>query len=126
MKKMLFVFFALLVATPAIADVNLSLSAVEDACQAVITVSYTATAGEAIRAIAIDVSLDGDANIIDVNCVNGDFTIYPGSINIAGSGDVSDDGSCLCDDSYADTLGGLNTTGATLEMGSLYVGCKHC
>lgn len=126
MKKMLFVLVALLIAAPAMADVNLSLTEVSnDGNEAVIAISYTTTAGEAIRAVAIDLSSDGDANIVDVNCVSDDFTIYPGSINIAGSGEVSDDGSCLCDDSYAGTLGGLDTNGVTLEMGSLYVGAAN-
>ena len=121
MKKIIFVLVALLIASPAMANVNLSISEISNDGDgnSVVKISYTATAGEKIRAIALDVTLEGTATITDVNCVNGDFTIYPGSINIAGDGTVSDDGSCLCDDSYAGTLGGLGTTGATLEMGSL-------
>lgn len=126
MKKMLFVLVALLIASPAMADVDISASAVVDGNTAEITISYEATAGEAIRAVAIDVQLDGELAVVtDVNCVSGDFTIYPGSISIAGDGSVSDYGSCECDDSYAGTLGGTDTNGVTLEMGSLYVGAGN-
>jgi len=120
MKKIIFVLVALLIASPVLADVDISAVADVNGNSAVVTISYAATASEAIRAIAIDITLVGDACVVDVDCVNGDFYIYPGSINIAGDGSVSDYGSCLCDDSYAGTLAGLESNGVTLEMGSLY------
>ena len=120
MKKMLFILVALLIASPAMADVDITATADVNGNSAEITISYAVTAGEDIRAIAVDITLVGDACVVAVDCVNGDFTIYPGSINIAGDGSVSDDGSCLCDAGYAGTQAGLETDGVTLEMGSLY------
>jgi len=125
MKKMIFVLVMLLMVSPVLADVNITASADVNGNSAVVTISYATTDSEAIRAVALDITLVGDACVVDVNCVNGDFTIYPGSINIAGDGSVSDYGSCLCDSSYAGTLAGLESNGVTLEMGSLYVGAPN-
>ena len=121
MKKAVFLLMAILMTSSAMGGVDITCSAVSDGNMAVITISYNAN-GEAIRAIALDVTLDGEATFIDVNCVNSDFTMYPGNINIAGDGTINDDGSCLCDNSYPGTLGGLDTNGVTIEMASLHVG----
>jgi hypothetical protein len=46
------------------------------------------------------------------------FQIYPGSISVDGSGNVSDWGSCKCSGSYPGTMDDANAM--TIEMGSLY------
>jgi len=121
MKKLICLLAVLLAAAPALADVDISCSAVVDGNTAVITVSYDATTETSnVRAFALDITLQGEANIIDVNCVNGDYYIYPGSIDIDSQGNVQDFGSCLCDSGYPGTLPGLDTNGVTVEMGSLY------
>jgi hypothetical protein len=70
----------------------------------------------------LDIQLDtADACVCDVVCPNDNgYTIYPGSIVIDEDGVVTDDGTCLCDDSYPQTLPGLDSNGVTIEMGSLY------
>ena len=127
MKKMLFILVALLIVTPAMAEdvvISASAGAAVDGNTSVVTISIDASASAVgiVRALALDITLVGEANIVDVNCVNADYEIYPGSIQIAGDGTVSDDGSCLCDASYAGTKPGLDTNEVTVEMGSLYVG----
>jgi hypothetical protein len=69
--------------------------------------------------MAFDISVS-DGNIVDVVCLSADYgyQIYPGSISIDGSGNVSDWGSCNCDGSYPGTLDAEDAM--TIEMGSLY------
>jgi len=116
MKKIVFAVALLLLAAPAWAlditcsnDVNL------------VTVSYDATTDDpAIRAMALDILLDGDGTISDVQCLSAayGYQIYPGSISIDGSGNVDDWGTCKASGSYAGTYDDPNAM--TIEMGSLY------
>jgi hypothetical protein len=116
MKKIVFAFAVLLLAAPTWAldvwctnDVNLC------------TVSYDASLDDPnIRAMALDIQLDGDGTISDVQCLSASYgyQIYPGSISIDGSGNVDDWGTCKASGSYAGTLDDVNAM--TIEMGSLY------
>jgi hypothetical protein len=70
--------------------------------------------------MAFDITIDGDGEISDVQCLSASYgyQIFPGSIDIDSSGNVSDWGSCKCDGDYAGTLD--SAQGMTIEMGSLY------
>jgi hypothetical protein len=89
----------------------------------VVVVSYTVTSEpNKVRAFALDIVLDNDANIIDVNdTVNANYTIFPGSISISG-GEITDAGQAVADyeDYPDDTQPGLDSNGVTVEMGALY------
>jgi hypothetical protein len=117
MRKITFVLVALVLAAPALGDVVITCSQVSDC---VVEVSYNAeTEAELVRAFALDITVDA-GTITAVDCVNTDYDIYPGSIQIDENGNVTDAGSCACDSSYPGTLGGIGTSGVTIEMGSLY------
>jgi len=86
-----------------------------------VTISYDATGDDpAIRAFALDIQLDGDGIISDVTCLSHQFgyQIYPGSIRIDASGNVTDWGSCRCSGDYPGTLDYANAM--TIEMASAY------
>ncbi|MHC4866620.1 MAG: hypothetical protein ACYTEX_21295, partial [Planctomycetota bacterium] len=126
MKKMAFVLVALFMATPAMADVVITCTAevdVGDANFGYVTIRFDATAEvNCPRAFALDVTLVGEANFVAADCVNEDFYVFPGSIEIDAGGTVTNWGSCACSSSYPGTLDGFDSNGITLEMGSLYVG----
>ena len=113
MKKLVILLAMLLIASPAMADVEITLS-----CDgAVATVGYT-TDGEIVRAFALDVTVDGGA-IIDVNHISTDYYIAPGSVDID-DGEIQDGGDIVASDDFPGTLGGVGTGGVTIEMASLY------
>lgn len=109
----------LLFAAPAMA-VSISCSPSE---WNVIDVSYVATADPNVRAFALDVEVDAGV-ITEITYVNPGYWVYPGSIVIV-DGEVNDPGTAdanSTDFPPPGTLGGLGTSGVTVEMGSLYVG----
>lgn len=118
MKKILFILAVLMLAAPAWADVDITCAQVEDTNEVIVSFDATGEDPNFVRAIALDIELS-DGNVVEVNCTNADYDIYPGSIVIEG-GVVTDEGSCECDDSYAGTLGGVGTPGVTSEQASLY------
>jgi hypothetical protein len=123
MKKIAFVLVALLMATPAIASVDISVA--DGPGPNDITISFDAS-GEPnlVRAFALEILIDDPCmSIAAVNCVSGDYTIYPGSIAIDSNGFVSSWGSCHCDGNYPGTPDEPNNK--TIEMGSLYVGAAN-
>ena len=119
MKKILFLLVALLLTAPAWADVNIT-SAVDE-CGAIIAFDAS---GEPnlVRAFALNISVDNDANIIGVELLSGDYVIHPGTIVIDTSGTVQDYGTPVAPESDlpSDTLAGIGTGGVTIEMASLY------
>jgi|GEM_PF-3522648 len=85
-----------------------------------VTISWDASGEtELVRAFALDITVDS-GTIDGYSAAHPDYDIYPGSIVIDGSGTVTDAGSPIADASYPGTLGGVGTTGVTIEMGSLY------
>jgi hypothetical protein len=116
MKKFIIVAAILLLAAPAWAlDVECS----ADGCD--VTVFFSGAGGEnPVRGMAFDIEVDGDGAISDVVCLSAayGYQIFPGDIDIDGSGNVSSWGSCKCSGSYPGTLDAAN--GMTIEMGSLY------
>lgn len=120
MKKILFLLVALLFAAPAWADVVIT-SAVDGDCGAIIAFDATSEPN-LVRAFALDIAVDNDANIIGVDLLSGDYVIHPGTIVIDTSGNVTDVGTPVApqSDLPSDTLGGIGTGGVTIEMASLY------
>jgi len=119
MRKISLILVVLLMSAPVWADVAITCSNEGNE----VTVSYADT-GEPnkVRAYALDIVVDSGAKIVDVNDnVNPDYTIYPGSIQIAG-GVVTDDGNAVADpcDYPSDTQPGVGSSGITVEMGALY------
>lgn len=121
MKKILFLLVALLFTAPAWADVNITSAKVDDECAAIIAFDAS---GEPnlVRAFALNISVDNDANIIGVELLSGDYVIHPGTIVIDTSGTVQDYGTPVAPESDlpSDTLAGIGTGGVTIEMASLY------
>lgn len=108
MKKIILALAVLLIATPALADVDIWCTA--DGNE--VTVNWDATTEEPklVRAFALDVTLDTDAEIVDVYDVNDDYWVYPGQWN--------EEARCWWED-YPGTLG-EEPNQMTVEMGSLY------
>jgi hypothetical protein len=108
MKKVMFVLVALLMASPALADVQITCEADGDGNN---VISFDAsTEPNLVRAFALDITVD-DGNITKVECLDPNYYVYPGSIEISG-GDVDSWGSCLCTAVPANSV--------TIEMASLY------
>jgi hypothetical protein len=118
MKKAIITVAVLMFAAEATAIVDIRC----DQLDGEIVVSFTSSEPSNIVAFALDITVEGEANIVDVNCVNADYFIHPGSIQIDENGNVTDYGSCVCSAGYPGTLGGLDTNGVTIEMASLYIG----
>jgi hypothetical protein len=119
MKKILLTLVVLLLATPAWAVVNITAEA--DGCT--VTVSFDATTeANLVRAFSLDIKLDNDANIVSAAGINADYYVFPGTIQIDASGNVTNPGTVVAEygDLTSDTLPGLDSNGITIEMGSLY------
>jgi hypothetical protein len=122
MKKILFLLVALMFAAPAFASVDITIA--QDAgndCIAIISFDASSEPN-LVRAFALDISADNDANIIGVTLLSTDYVIHPGTIVIDTSGNVTDYGTPVAPESDlpSDTLGGIGTGGVTIEMASLY------
>jgi hypothetical protein len=123
MKKLCLVVAALLVvAAPALADVTLTCTQAPGTMK--VTVNYAVTDPNKVRAFALDITVDNGAKIIEVNDLNANYWVYPGSIVII-NGEVNDVGTPVANPYDPCTLPGqtqlgLNSSGVTIEMGSLY------
>jgi hypothetical protein len=72
-----------------------------------------------VRAFALDITVDNPAKINTIDYNDPNYWVYPGSIEIV-NGEVNDVGSPVASPTFPGTLGGLDTNGITIEMGSLY------
>jgi hypothetical protein len=117
MKKMAALLMLFLFAAPAIAT-DVTITAVAGPGPNNVTVGFTtANLTEPVRMICLDVIVDDpDVVIADINCVNDEYGIYPGSISIDASGNVTDWGSCAGS--------GIDSNLVSTEQGSLYVGAN--
>lgn len=112
MKKTILMLIVLLLVTPAMATVKITC---EDAGGGQVNIYYDRNDEvELVRAFGLDI-VATDANIIDVNNVNPDYRIYPGTIYIV-DGNVIDWGSPVAPANAP----GVSTSGVTIEAGSLY------
>ncbi|HUT30831.1 MAG TPA: hypothetical protein VMX13_13645 [Sedimentisphaerales bacterium] len=115
MKKFIFVAAVLLLAAPTWA---MDVWCTADGCD--VTVSFSGAAAGPVRGMAFNVELSGTSTLSNVVCLSADYgyQIFPGSIQIDGSGNVTGWGDCKCSGSYPGTLDAANAM--TIEMGSLY------
>lgn len=133
MKKILLVLVVLVFATPAMADVIITAAQVGEPCDVRVEISYDATSEltSRVRAFGLDITLNNDANIVDVipamvgACTESEkgYGIFPGTIQIAADGTVTDYGTMAAEygDLPGDTLPGPpDGNGVTLEAASLY------
>jgi hypothetical protein len=120
MKKICLVAAILMLAATAEAVVNITCTPGTGADCNQVTVSY-AVSGEPnkVSGFGLDITVDSWAKIVSVSNLNAHYNIYPGSIVITG-GQVTDYGTPVADPNFPGTLGGLGTSGITVEMGALY------
>jgi len=121
MKKILLVLAALVFASPALADVNITAAQVGETNEVII--SFTSDETNLVRAFGINVTLDNDANVISATGLSAGYWVYPGTIVIAADGTITNAGSIAAeyDDLPSDTLPGPpDGNGVTLECASLY------
>ena len=125
MKKFVSAVVLLLIATPVLASVTVSLECDETDANIVYLRYIAAGEPNKIRAFALDIQVSDGNQITEVNVAdyNDYYYVYPGAIDIKADGTVDDWGSPVADSAYPGTLGGLGTSGVTLEMGSLYDAC---
>jgi hypothetical protein len=118
MKKFIFVAAVLLLAAPTWAlDIWCEVTTEPNE----VTVKYSGAGGEnPLRGLGLDIALSGAGEFGDVTCLSADFgyQIYPGDIEIDGSGEVTNWGNCKCSGGYPGTWDDANHM--TVEMGSLY------
>jgi hypothetical protein len=119
MKKIILLLAIMLMASPAMATVTIT---VTDDGGSWARIDYSHDEGaNFIRAFALDVNTNG-ALITEIDSNHPAYWVYPGTIDINDAGGVNDVGSPVAPDSYPGTLGGLGTTGVTIEMGALFEG----
>jgi hypothetical protein len=126
MRKVSLILAVLLFAVPAWARVDI-ICVQTDSNEVTVSyvIDYPNPPGEEpnkIRAFALDITLDNDANITDVNDnVNDYYTIFPGSVVISDN-EITDEGEAVADpcDYPEDTQPGLDSNGVTIEMGGLW------
>jgi hypothetical protein len=125
MKKIGLVAVVLMLAAPVWASVNITCTQVPGT--AMVTVSY-AVVGEPnkVSGFGLDITVDGGAKIIDVNGYAvyptnyvGKYWVYPGGIVISG-GQITDPNKPVALSTDPGALGGIGTSGITVEMGALY------
>ncbi len=111
------VVWVFLAAAPAMAGVSITI----DNSVYPFEVRYSRTQDvPRVKAFALDIRTDNGTSIItDVNSFSPHYPVAPGSII---SSDGIREGSPVADSSYANTLGGIDTNGVTIEMASLYKG----
>ncbi len=125
MKKMTFVLAVLLFAAPAWAT-NVTVTATQVGTTDQVEISYSADVNLP-RAFGLDITVtDGNIVACEPNMVGEctatvrGFGIFPGTIQIDDDGNVTDDGTPVAPSDDPGALGGINTNGITIEMGSLY------
>jgi hypothetical protein len=130
MRKMILALVVVLIAAPAWASVEITLT---DEGSGVVAIGYDATGEtELVRAFALDVTTDGtitDVTDYAVGDDNGGYGIFPANfsrfITVDGqTGEVADWGVAgytpVADANDTGAAGGLGSGAITLEMGSLY------
>lgn len=113
MKYVLMLIAVSMLAMPALASVTISCV---DNGNCTFNIVSTSTETGNIRAFALNVSVDGGQTIMAGSNWNASYNVCPGSYVSS-----SNLGTPICNGSkYPGTLGGLTTSGVTLEMASLY------
>ena len=86
----------------------------EDAGGARLRIGYE---GAAALGFGLDITLTNGATFNTIVSTNPSFIVYPGTIHIDLAGNVIDFGTPVAPAGEPNTLGGLGTSGATIEMG---------
>lgn len=122
LKRFALMIAVLLVASPAFAGVVIECTA--NGTEVTVSYDNNDLDPKLIRAVALDITVDGGATISSVNDSSVDYWVHPGSIAINDSnGNIDSEGNLVADPcEYDDTLGGVGTAGITIEAGSLYEG----
>ncbi len=86
-----------------------------------VRISYDASGeGQPVRGFGLDVTVDSN-EIVDYSNTSAEYYIFPGSVQVDAAGNISSYGSPIGNDSdHPDTQEGLDSSGVTLEMASLY------
>lgn len=115
MKKVFVLSLCIIVSSVALAG-SITVTA-EDAGNGRLRIGYQLTEGSALPVgFGLDIMLSNGAVFETVVSASPYFPVYPGSIVIE-NGEVVDYGTPVAEPIYPDTLGGLGTSGATIEMG---------
>jgi len=143
MRRILLIVVMLLIAAPVMAEVIITASPVEygvagNTLCSCVAVDYNCTAGEKIRAFALDVTVDNNFVIQAIRDFNKGETssktpnkfgygIFPGSfknyINAADPCWTDPNYTPICPNTFADAAGtGIGTNKIIVELGSLYLG----
>ncbi|MHC4866961.1 MAG: hypothetical protein ACYTEX_23025 [Planctomycetota bacterium] len=118
MNKSVVCLVVVLLASPTWAAVTITCTPGPETCQ--VTIGYINGELDPVRGFGLDIDT-GEANVVAVECVNADYYVHPGSIEIDASGTVTAWGTCVCS-GYAGTQSGLDDPNVTIEMVSNYVG----
>ncbi|MCK4751948.1 MAG: hypothetical protein KAS75_00780 [Planctomycetes bacterium] len=128
MRKIAFLLAVLLISVPALATVTITATQIGSTNQVAIT--YVASSEpNLVRAFGLDITVTAgtiegisDYNTGECDSVNKGYGIFPGNIDVNTSdGSINDACSPVAPSDDPGALGGLGTSGITIEMGSLYV-----
>lgn len=91
----------------------------EDVGNSEVLIGYEVVSGSELPVVfGLDISVTGPATIGDVLFSSPDFPIHPGTLAVDPfMGDIADYGTPVAPAYYPGTLGGLGTSGITIEMG---------
>jgi hypothetical protein len=91
----------------------------EDAGGGILRVGYAIRQGAELPVgFGIDISLSNSAQFQSLLSVNPSFPLYPGTLVIDDqTGNITDDGTAIVPFDHASALGGLGTSGLTMELG---------
>ena len=121
MKKIILALTVLLLAAPAMAAPDTVTVTCTDNENCGVDISYSVSEANLPRAFALDITVD--AGTIESYDITGaqPFDIYMGTIDVNQStGVIDSNGTPIAPSDAPGALGGLGTTGITIEMGSLY------
>lgn len=115
MKKLVSLVTIMALVVPALAAVDVTCV---DEGGGIVAINFDAGGTPLINGFGLDIVAD-DANIIAVTDINEDYWVYPGTIVIE-DGNVTDEGTPVAPAGFKTALGGLGTSGVTLELAALY------
>jgi uncharacterized Zn-binding protein involved in type VI secretion len=123
MRKIILALLVLLLASPAMATVTISI-ADDGNNDGWVTISYAqddANVGKRPRGFGLDVTCTNDVNICDYDTTGCEpFPIYMGSIVVNAAGTVVNPGTPIAPGGSPGAAGDLGDSAVTIEMGSLY------
>jgi hypothetical protein len=126
MRKLCFVLTALLLTVPAFAGVDVNCVQVGDTNE--VAVNYVGSDdANRPRGFGLNITVDSGETITAITSVSSDYWVYPGTIKIS-DGEIIDEGDPVApqDSNFPGReLGGLDTNGMTIEMGSLHDPCDE-